>query len=919
MLSLAFAFMAVGCGRKTEAPTTSKTKLVEHQAPTIVAQDVTIAVNERFVPTRYATATDEDGTDISADIEYTGNVDYTKAGTYQATYTVTDKNGMTATKTITVKVVSSDKEAPLLSGAGNVTVPITGDFDPKAGVKAIDTVDGDISSKIQVTGEVDVKHLGEYTLKYTVTDEAGNKAEATRKVTVSTGKFVFAEEDKKTGAKVTADLEALNEIYTFGVLKVEYTTEAANASVTLTLGNYSVTTVQAEAGTHVDYVRYDAAVSEADLTVTGATLVSWIPGGCPDIVAPVLTGNFNQTFVISRANRDLAAQFVVEMAEAVAQDDTDGFITDKCYLDLEGFNWDSNDEQDALLCVADKVGNVTSQAIKVIAAAETLVADLTPVGEGPDTSHDNNSWILMYRNLTMSKQDDGAILCSDMVSGGYMSHQMIKYDLSNLSYGNFYVLKLTAKFVPVDPESTQETQTMGYRIGQSLGGDPWYDEFSGFSYDYFNLTREYVTSYHIFKYDVTEEDAKAKGEPAGAAMEFQLGNTTYYTLHNVAVMKFEIYLVSNENQAPSLKQDNSLPTILVKGSEAPDLAKYVSALDVEDGVLTPEITGSVDMTTKGVYPVKYSVTDSEGKKAELTINFEVLNEADTVAPKIEWIGEEPLPTEVKIDEFTTDAVKAYFLQNIKITDQKDGETINMAVADAKIDWGNINMSSAGKYKISVSIKDDSGNEGTFEHTIKVVKEAQGGAGAWTLLSDYMTQSFTQEKVTAELKDGVIEMVPTTFEGGGWASYNKSKMELLAPFEIGRKYKLVVEAKADVARTVAFSFSSADTSWSNYGAVGKIEAVLGTEYEKFEVEFVYTGKFTKGETEYTIGYTALELQLGNIKWDAGETLENKVYIRKIDLYEENYGELVGDYMKQSFTQEKVTAEVKDGVFVIVPTT
>ena len=176
LLSLAFAFMAVGCGRKTEAPTTSKTKLVEHQAPTIVAQDVTIAVNERFVPTRYATATDEDGTDISADIEYTGNVDYTKAGTYQATYTVTDKNGMTATKTITVKVVSSDKEAPLLSGAGNVTVPITGDFDPKAGVKAIDTVDGDISSKIQVIGEVDVKHLGEYTLKYTVTDEAGNKA-----------------------------------------------------------------------------------------------------------------------------------------------------------------------------------------------------------------------------------------------------------------------------------------------------------------------------------------------------------------------------------------------------------------------------------------------------------------------------------------------------------------------------------------------------------------------------------------------------------------------------------------------------------------------------------------------------------------------------------------------------------------------
>ena len=594
MLSLAFAFMAVGCGGKTKQPATSNTQAVVHQAPTIVAQDVTIAVNERFIPSRYATATDEDGTDITDDIEYNGDVDYTKAGTYHATYTVTDKNGMTATKTITVTVVSSDKEAPLLSGAGNVTIPIAGDFDPKAGVKAIDTVDGDISSKIQVTGEVDVKHLGEYTLSYSVTDEAGNKAEATRKVTVSTGKFVFDDEDKKTGAKVTADLEALNEIYTFGVLKVEYTTEAANASVTLTLGNYSVTTVRAEAGTYVDYVRYDAAVSEADLTVTGATLVSWIPGGCPDIIAPVLTGDFNQTFVISRSNRDYAAQFVVEMAEAVAQDDTDGFITDKCYIDFEGFDWNSNEVQDVLLCVADNVGNVASQPIKLMAAAETLIADMTPYADSEDTTatgshNDGSPTILMYRNMILTKQDDGSVLVSDMnPSGGYMSYNMIKYDLSNLSYGNFYVLKLTAKFIPIEEDSTQVTQTMGYRIGQSLAGDPWYREFSGFSYDYFNLTREYETTYHIFKYDYEKTE-----ESAGEAMEFQLGNTTYFTIHNVAIMKFEIYLLSNENQAPVLTQDKSLPVIFVKGAEAPDLTKYVSSYDVEDGapqIAKPENT-----------------------------------------------------------------------------------------------------------------------------------------------------------------------------------------------------------------------------------------------------------------------------------------------------------------------------------------
>ena len=655
LLSLALVFCLGGCqllGRRTttEEPTTVVTK----GAPTINgAHDVELELNERYIPMKGISAVDADGNDITDDVVYTGDVDYTKVGEYHATFTVTDSNGKTTSVTITVRVVSSDKEAPALSGVADIEIPVTSDFDPMQGVSAIDTTDGDLTNKVQVEGKVDTKNLGTQTLKYSVVDNAGNKAELNRVVKVTEGRFVFEEEAASSENKVTCDPLDLEGVYTFVLIKVKYSVAAAG-DVTVALGDYSVSHHHDAAGEFIAYVRADEALTDQAISLTGATFVSLWIGSCPDVTAPTITGNFSQTFVISKDNRDLAAQFVADMSEAVARDDTDGFITKDCYMEFpEGFSWDSTDEQDAFFCAKDKAGNVARKEVKVIVAAATKIADMLPVGEGPDSGHDNNPQILMYRNMTMAKQQDGSILLSEMTSGGYASHQMIKYDLSNLAYGNTYMLKLTAKFLP--GESTQETQAVGYRIGQSLGGDPWYAEFSGFSYDYFNLTPELTTTYHVFKYDMTAEAASAFGDVAGEAMEFQFGNTTYYTIYDVVLVSFELYILSNENQAPTLIRNTELPTILVKDSQAPDLTKYFSYFDVEDKDLQIVIEGSVDISAKGLYPVKFTVTDSEGLKAEATLTFEVLNEADTIAPEIKWESPAPeqlpaLPEEIEVAE-----------------------------------------------------------------------------------------------------------------------------------------------------------------------------------------------------------------------------------------------------------------------------
>ena len=52
------------------------------------------------------------------------------------------------------------------------------------GVTAKDAEDGDITSKVKVSGKVNFNKAGKYTITYTVTDNDGNKTEETRTIAV---------------------------------------------------------------------------------------------------------------------------------------------------------------------------------------------------------------------------------------------------------------------------------------------------------------------------------------------------------------------------------------------------------------------------------------------------------------------------------------------------------------------------------------------------------------------------------------------------------------------------------------------------------------------------------------------------------------------------------------------------------------
>ena len=77
-----------------------------------------------------------------------------------------------------------NNEAPVISGADDITINLGDTFNPLNGVKASDSEDGDLTSKISINGKVDNTKSGEYTLTYTVSDSKGAVTTVTRVVTV---------------------------------------------------------------------------------------------------------------------------------------------------------------------------------------------------------------------------------------------------------------------------------------------------------------------------------------------------------------------------------------------------------------------------------------------------------------------------------------------------------------------------------------------------------------------------------------------------------------------------------------------------------------------------------------------------------------------------------------------------------------
>lgn len=211
-----------------------RVRIVDTQVPviTLVSDPEKFTFpNETYVEEGFSAIDDYDG-DITSLVQRTQTRE-------TVTYTVTDSSGNRAT--VERQIVYDDPVPPelVLKGKQKISLKV-GQTYKEPGYKATDNCDGDLTSQVTVTGTVDTRYAGTYTLTYTVEDAYHNQVSVSRTVSVKkpaatsvsqpnvvtpNGKVIYLTFDDGPSAHTPRLLDVLkkyNVKATFFVVKTKY-------------------------------------------------------------------------------------------------------------------------------------------------------------------------------------------------------------------------------------------------------------------------------------------------------------------------------------------------------------------------------------------------------------------------------------------------------------------------------------------------------------------------------------------------------------------------------------------------------------------------------------------------------------------------------------------------------------------------
>lgn len=164
--------------RDLTAQTTRIVRVVDTMCPeiTLTADAVTPEPGQPYVEAGYRAYDNYDG-DITHRVirrEEYGLV----------TYAVVDSSGNPAYAERTIPAGDFQEPELTLTGGETLSIPV-GTFYEEPGYLALDNLDGNVTDRVTVEGEVDWLHPGTYSLVYSASDTAGNTARVTRTVEVT--------------------------------------------------------------------------------------------------------------------------------------------------------------------------------------------------------------------------------------------------------------------------------------------------------------------------------------------------------------------------------------------------------------------------------------------------------------------------------------------------------------------------------------------------------------------------------------------------------------------------------------------------------------------------------------------------------------------------------------------------------------
>lgn len=145
---------------------------------------ITIDYGEEFNYKDYISVSDNYDASDEIDVEVKGEVNTSKEDTYSLEIIATDSEGNESVETLKVKV--DDISAPELSiSKSSLRLKLGSGFDASDYLEsAIDNKDGNLTSKVSISSNVDSDEVGDYRVTYRVSDSSGNEATKTLSVEV---------------------------------------------------------------------------------------------------------------------------------------------------------------------------------------------------------------------------------------------------------------------------------------------------------------------------------------------------------------------------------------------------------------------------------------------------------------------------------------------------------------------------------------------------------------------------------------------------------------------------------------------------------------------------------------------------------------------------------------------------------------
>ncbi len=557
-------------------------------------------------------ASDTGGVDVSKIVSYNGEWDLLISDSKLKVYI---RNGVDS-----ITLVDHEPPSITLIGSESMTT-LKGEPFVDPGYSAYDNIDGNMTSLVEVTGNVDTNMVDTYKLTYTVTDGSGNTTTKDRTINV-----VLPPDREPPTITITGD-EIVTIIHNspyheLGAMAYDVRDGDITANINIsgdvdvnTIGSYTVT-----------YVASDAAGNMGSATRTVNVVVE------PDNVKPVITLSTTGTISVfqhSDIDQMLPTFTGIDYdAYGVSTDMTSDVVVTFFYKDvaLSEINTAVLGMHRVQYDLTDTNGNVADTVVlnvNIIELPDYAPPVITLLGSSPVTINTSNTYV--DSGATAFDVRDGDITSSieivqNTVNDNVVGEYIVRYSVSDAVGNN--TLKTRNVIVEAEIDTTPPILTMSGSSSMNFYQYEGYNEPGVSAYDedpYGNntdLTGSITTS-------ITFE-----GSPVdvGDINSSQLG--TYiisYSVTNATGLTTSVSrtVVSREHPA-----DIDPVITITGGDEDIDQGtvyndKGATASDNKDGIVHVTTTSNVRTETPGTYTVVYRATDRDGNTVTATRNVRV--------------------------------------------------------------------------------------------------------------------------------------------------------------------------------------------------------------------------------------------------------------------------------------------------------